>query len=348
MATHARLSAAISGLAALACVSAPQAVSANGVTHHETPITVRTIENFRIGSTETRFGSLEFAGGLEMVSTQRHFGALSGLVFLDGNTEILAVADTGFWLTASLQRDPASQRLLAVNNGVMQVMTDAAGQPLTGKWQADAEGIAMDANGGIAVSFEREHRLEWFSRDTQGSLNRLGVEVPPVALNELRHNRGFEGIDYAPSGSALRGSLVGVSEKSLDASGNIMAFVRDLDGASFEFSVERDGDFDVTDIAFLPDGDLVLLERRFTVLDGVAMRLRLIPDGNITSARTVRPDTLLVADMGYQIDNMEGLTVSTDRDGVQRLTLMSDDNHSILQRNLLLEFRLVEPVPNRQ
>ena len=34
---------------------------------------------------------------------------------------------------------------------------------------------------------------------------------------------------------------------------------------------------------------------------------------------------------------------ATDPDGTPRLTLISDDNLSILQRNLLLEFRLVGP-----
>ncbi|TIW42540.1 MAG: hypothetical protein E5V61_22940, partial [Mesorhizobium sp.] len=49
---------------------------------------------------------------------------------------------------------------------------------------------------------------------------------------------------------------------------------------------------------------------------------------------------LLEADMGYQIDNMEGLDVWTRDDGAQMVSLMSDDNHSILQRNLYLEFIL--------
>ena len=36
---------------------------------------------------------------------------------------------------------------------------------------------------------------------------------------------------------------------------------------------------------------------------------------------------------------MEGLDVSTDEAGQTFVTLVSDDNHSILQRNLVLEFR---------
>jgi hypothetical protein len=41
-----------------------------------------------------------------------------------------------------------------------------------------------------------------------------------------------------------------------------------------------------------------------------------------------------------QIDNMEGIDVFRAADGTLHLILVSDDNHSILQRSLMLEFRL--------
>jgi hypothetical protein len=47
---------------------------------------------------------------------------------------------------------------------------------------------------------------------------------------------------------------------------------------------------------------------------------------------------LLEADMGYQIDNIECLDVWQRTDGTVMVSLASDDNHSILQRNLYLEF----------
>ena len=47
--------------------------------------------------------------------------------------------------------------------------------------------------------------------------------------------------------------------------------------------------------------------------------------------------------MGYQIDNMEGLSVHRAADGALVLTLISDDNFSMLQRTLLLQFTLAEP-----
>ena len=49
---------------------------------------------------------------------------------------------------------------------------------------------------------------------------------------------------------------------------------------------------------------------------------------------------LFTADMSYQIDNMEGLDVWTRDDGALMVSIVSDDNHSILQRNLYLEFIL--------
>lgn len=51
---------------------------------------------------------------------------------------------------------------------------------------------------------------------------------------------------------------------------------------------------------------------------------------------------LLEADMRFQIDNLEGMDITADTDGSARITLVSDDNHSLLQRNLMLEFKLVE------
>ncbi len=48
------------------------------------------------------------------------------------------------------------------------------------------------------------------------------------------------------------------------------------------------------------------------------------------------------ADLGHEIDNMEGLDVHRNEDGDIVLTMVSDDNFSLLQRTLLLQFTLVE------
>jgi hypothetical protein len=50
---------------------------------------------------------------------------------------------------------------------------------------------------------------------------------------------------------------------------------------------------------------------------------------------------LIEADLAYQIDNMEGIAVHRNAANETILTLVSDDNFSVIQRNLLLQFALV-------
>ncbi len=130
-----------------------------------------------------------------------------------------------------------------------------------------------------------------------------------------------------------------VSERSLDKAGNIYAAIIEGPHKGI-FTIKRNGDFDITDGAFLPGGDLLLLERSFSIARGVKMRLRRIHGDSVEKGAVADGPVLLEADMGYQIDNMEGLDVWTRDDGVQMVSLVSDDNHSILQRNLYLEFML--------
>jgi len=49
------------------------------------------------------------------------------------------------------------------------------------------------------------------------------------------------------------------------------------------------------------------------------------------------------ADLANEVDNMEGLDVHETPSGETILTMISDDNFSLIQRTLLLQFKLVEP-----
>jgi hypothetical protein len=68
--------------------------------------------------------------------------------------------------------------------------------------------------------------------------------------------------------------------------------------------------------------------------------LRRVAIADIAPGALVDGPDLLFADSLYQIDNMEGLSIHNDADGIV-LTLISDDNFSFLQRTVLLQFRLV-------
>ena len=299
-------------------------------------ITARPITRFHIGHDEKMFGPLEFVGGLEMTSSSRNLGALSAFRFLTPGRDFIGVADTGFWFFGTLEHD-AGGRPSAVTNFRMQQMVDEAGAPIDEKWEVDAEGL--DVSDGVAtVGFERNQRVAQFRIDPDdmtAPFRQLDYLVP---ARELRQNRGFETVAHAAAGP-YDGRLVVVSEKSLDKAGNIFAAI--IEGPKKGiFTVKRNGDFDITDGAFLPDGDLLLLERSFSMARGVKMRLRRIAAVSIEKGAVADGPVLLEADMDYQIDNMEGLDVWKRDDGAVMVSLISDDNHSILQRNLYLEFIL--------
>ena len=300
-------------------------------------ISARPIRYFQIGSTGTRFGPLEFVGGLELTSTSSDLGALSSFRFLTPGKDFIGVADTGFWVFGAIARD-ADGKPSGVADFRMQQMFDRAGKISNRKWEVDAEGLAVK-DGIAAVGFERDHRIARFRiepDDMKAATGDLDFLIPQ---SELRQNRGFETVAHAHPNGQHEGGLVIVSEKSLDKAGNIFAAIVEGPNKGI-FTVKRNGEFDITDGAFLPNGDLLLLERSFSMASGVKMRLRRIYGENIAKGAVADGPVLFEADMGYQIDNMEGLDVWTRADGAQMVSLVSDDNHSILQRNLYLEFVL--------
>lgn len=302
-------------------------------------ISARPIVNFAIGSGETRFGKLEFIGGLELSSDNDDLGALSSFRFLTPGADFVGVADTGFWFFGRIDHDAAG-RPAGVSAATLQEMVDRDGVVIGEKWHTDAEGLSVE-NGRATVSFERNHRVSEYALDPAGMAGPKKDLPFLVPANELRQNRGFETIALAPKDGPLAGARVLVSEKSLNRNGDIFAAV--IEGPKKGvFSVARLGEFDITDGAFLPDGDLLLLERSYAMAEGVKMRIRRFAAGTIGPGARIDGEVVLQADMAHQIDNLEGLDVWTRADGATMVSMISDDNHSLLQRSLYLEFRLAE------
>ncbi|WP_136658281.1 esterase-like activity of phytase family protein [Nitratireductor sp. XY-223] len=325
-------------LAALVSVVPASAVARDGGLQ-DVAVEAMQIPNFKVRSDRTRFGDLEYLGGIELSSPDRVFGGLSALRLLEDRTRFIGVLDTGHWITGRLERDDAG-RLSGIADLRVAAMRDKAGQVVDARWLVDAEGLAVEGDD-VFVSFERRHRIERHRLDELPQARPVADIAQPIPAYEFRNNRGMEALSIAPRGSPLDGALVTVSEKSLNKKGDIFAAI--VTGPSKGvFFVRRYPPFDVTDGDFLPNGDLLLLERRFSIAEGVGMRIRRIAAEDIAPGRTVDGPVLIEADFGEQIDNMESLDIYESADGGTRILLASDDNHSLLQRNLILEFALVE------
>ncbi|MBB5752456.1 esterase-like activity of phytase family protein [Prosthecomicrobium pneumaticum] len=295
------------------------------------PLSARPIETFSIGSSATRFGEFEFLGGLVVTARDRDFGGLSGLDFT-GDGRLLFVSDLGFWVEARPVRE--NGRLADLVEGTIAPMLDRTGRPLESKRNADAEGLRI-VDGTAYVTFERHHAIAAYSaRDPAGSRpRRLGI---PKTLGRLKSNSGLESIAAAPADGPLAGALVVIAENSLDADGNHKGAVLSGPRAG-AFRVRKTDGYSITDAAYLPNGDLLILERKVPTAISVAMRIRRLP-GAIRPGALLDGPVVLEGTMRDEIDNMEGLAVSRMEDGRTRITLVSDDNRSLFQRTLLLEF----------
>lgn len=301
------------------------------------PIQVQSDVIRDLGGNPTLSPGLTFVGGVELSSPEPLFGAFSSIRFRDQQS-FVGVFDTGYWIEGRILRD-AGGRLAGLEAVRLAPLLDASGRESASKFHVDAESLALDGDRAY-VGFEQRHRVLSY-----GPLSDLGKALPsapiafPFDLDILHSNGGFESLVIARQGSEIAGALVAISEKSFDDNGNIYAAIVGGPLAG-EFRVRPRDNFEITDAAYLPDGDLLLLERRFSIATGVGMRLRRIEGASIRPDAVVDGEILFEANYRSQIDNMEGLDVLPEPDGSVRLIVVSDDNHSILQRTLMLEFRL--------
>jgi hypothetical protein len=292
----------------------------------------------------TRFGSLDYRSGLVLTSPYRGFGGLSGLRFLDAKGErFLAISDQGGWFTGTIRY--SGREMTGLADVEAAPLLNAEGRPITEKrhWY-DSESIARDGNI-VYVGLERVNQILRYDFSKGGTRARGEVVPVPPAVRKLPSNKGLEALVFVPKDNAkshtLAGTLIAFSERGLDPEGNLLAFL--IGGPTRgQFSVRRTDNFDISDAVLLPSGELLILERKFSWFTGVNIRIRAIPLKSIAPNALVDGPELFSADLGHEIDNMEGIDAHVTPEGETVLTLVSDDNFSMLQRTLLLQFTLVE------
>jgi hypothetical protein len=284
-----------------------------------------------------RFGSLEYRSGLVLTSGYRGFGGLSAWRLDAKGERFISLSDKGGWFTGRIVYSGRGMTGLADVEAAPMLGPD--GKPITARGWFDSESIAIDGSL-VYVGLERVNQVLRFDF-SKGFTRSRGEVVPlPPAAKKLPYNKGLEALVMVPKGQPLAGTLIAISERGLDANGNLIAFL--IGGASpGQFSVRRTANFDVSD-AVLLSGDLLILERKFSWLSGVGIRIRRISLKSVAPGALVDGPSIFEADLGEEIDNMEGIDAHVTGEGDTVLTMVSDDNFSMLQRTLLLQFTLVE------
>lgn len=281
-----------------------------------------------------QIGGLRYRGGLWLEAEDAGFGGLSGLV-LNTTTKgpaLLAVTDQGARFTARLVLKDG--RLEGIEDAALEPLTELQGRPVVGKSYSDAESLTRLPDGRILVGFERRHRIWVYGPDLTGPATALST---PPFLEEAPANGGLETIASWPDGRVLA-----IAENLRRKSGYHAAFLgRGPSWSDLEWKPSEDG-FLPVDAAVLPDGDLLILERRFSVLAPTRLSSRILRvRADSVKAGALLEGTLLVELTAPLVsENFEGLAVLGAPGGSTRVAVVSDNNFSAAQRTLLLWFEL--------
>jgi hypothetical protein len=325
------------GLLAALAVGAPGTESA---TAEPVTLTVRPVALNPRDPTQATVGFLTYRGGIEIASPDGRFGGLSGVVVTPSG-DLIAVSDRGFWLIARLVLD-ARGYLVGITDGEMGRLAGPGGLPV-GRRQQDAEDIALLPDGTAIVSFEHDHRL-W--RYYPSAVPFQGLVEPvdgPPGIEDLPRNGGIEAVAALSDGRLLalvEGLTVPASTPG--GGGGRLGWVRDRGGAWAALSYVPAPDFLPSGAAGLPNGDALVLERRFIDPFTYEARLTRVPGVEIKPGARLSGRELARLSPPLSLDNFEGVAVRPGPAGETLVYLISDDNYLPIQRTLLLQFVLRE------
>lgn len=275
-----------------------------------------------------RIGALVFERGYRLTSSDPAFGGFSSLL-VDGDRFTL-LSDGGNIVRFRLDAEGRlSERRFAE-------VPDGPGSGWS-KADRDTESMVRDAaSGRIWVGFERANAIWRFDGDFRAAER----HAAPPAMRSWPENGGPEAMLRRADGSFI---VLSEKKEGPGGRGRIgLVFARDPTVAprrGYRFVYLPPPGYSPSDMAVLPDGRLLVLNRRFDLPRLFDVVVTLVESRDIRPGAVV--PSLPIAHFAAPAlhDNYEGIAVVRDAKGIA-LWIVSDDNLSIAQQSLLLKFRI--------
>ena len=180
-------------------------------------VSAAPLKSFDLLGVQTKFGPLEWRGGLELTSSDKRFGALSSLAMSANGEKLLAVSDTGNWFRANLTYK--NGRLAGLSDAELAPLLDKSGKPFAGKSWNDAETLSSwqpgNIDGKIIVGFETRTRAGVYDLGKRGLKARMEPLAIPRDIPKARINSELEAIGRFASGP-LKGRFIAISEQNFE------------------------------------------------------------------------------------------------------------------------------------
>ncbi|ALJ38065.1 esterase-like activity of phytase family protein [Azospirillum brasilense] len=280
-------------------------------------------------------GALRFRGALRLPDGAG-VGGLSGLWVSDSGDRFVAVSDNGKSVTGRLSYDAQGRLVGAGHYDVRPLILDKS-LDYRGRLN-DSEDLIRLPDGGWLVPFERNHRILRYDGADRPEGTPRKLPVPP-GLENAPANGGVEAL------AALSdGRILAIEEGDDDGVRERHAWIAPADpkarGDWQPLTYRAAPRFRPTAAAPLPDGGVLVLERRVSLLGGWAARIVHVPADSLRGGATMDGVELARLEPPLPTDNFEGLAVRPDAGGGLFVYIVSDDNRSPLQRTYLMMFQL--------
>jgi hypothetical protein len=206
------------------------------------------------------------------------------------------------------------------------------------KWKRDSEGLTLDGEGRLLISFEGEAKIGWFHKNSQkyGSLIR-NYTIPKVLRKKKNYrskNKSLEALAWHKKYGILT-----AAEWPLKKDDKKRQTIYALSGKKWHFKAEPEGRSSLVAMEVMDDDNLLVLERSYTgMLEPFVVTLKKV---NIKNCRKKMCPTQVLAKMnshkGWSVDNFEGLA----KVGFNRYVMVSDNGDNFFQKTLLIYFEVL-------
>lgn len=278
-------------------------------------------------ATDAPAGPARILSAFRLRSDHAGFGGLSGTWMSPDGRALTLISDRGSFFELRLTRDAAGA-IAGVELARHGRMAGADGRPVR-RADADPEELSRTELG-FLVSFEQSHRIALYRNGLDRAPEPFRL---PLEARKLPPNAGIEAMAVLADGR-----IVLISEPVRDADGTVAVW-SGRPGAWRPCAYRPRPGYRPTGAAALPDGSILVTERRFSLLGGFAgLLVRAVPppeEGGVW-----RRTELLDLAMPPLAENFEAVAVWRDEGGTMRAYMVSDDNFNGFQASLLVEVAL--------
>jgi hypothetical protein len=309
------------------CVRSAVPVALSPVRDATVIVEARPVSLYPDAPSRRDLGALTYLGGWQLLGDVGWFGGLSSL-HADGN-HLTAVSDAG----AVTEFDVG--RFGHVSNAHIMPIPAACG---TGgdKADRDSESLAYDdVTGDWWIGLEGRNAI----CRTDNGFSRVARYARPQPMRQWPFNYGPETLVRLADGR-----FVVLAEGAPDGGDTRPLLVFDRDptdpaAVSARLAYRPPAGFSPTDATQLPDGRLIVINRRFTPWSLFTARLTLVDPRALTAGATVEGREIARLESPVVPENYEGIAATQEGERIV-IWLVSDSNFATWQRTLLLKFAL--------